>query len=230
MARSKELRNRAWNSLKGKYWNAFLVMFLYSLIAGAIDSVASGVSGASGILTQVLNSGASFDEMMAYGIALFAGAVAVGGLISTAIHVFVTNPLAVGGNKFFIQNTTEKPSIGLLFHGFRAGYGRNVLTMLLISVKVFLWSLLFMIPGVIKSYEYAIIPYIIADDATISNKEAFAKAKAIMKGKKWKLFKLEFSFIGWYLLSILTLGLGYVFLIPYVEAARAEFYVEAIKE
>ena len=89
-----------------------------------------------------------------------------------------------------------------------------------------LWTLLFIIPGIIKSYEYSIIPYILADDPEISSKDAFKKAKQMMKGNKWRLFKLEFSFIGWFVLCVLTLGIGTFFLIPYINAANAEFYVE----
>ena len=85
---------------------------------------------------------------------------------------------------------------------------------------------MFIIPGIIKTYEYAIIPYILADDPEISSKDAFKKAKQMMKGNKWRLFKLEFSFIGWAVLCVLTLGIGMFFLIPYVNAAAAEFYVE----
>ena len=94
------------------------------------------------------------------------------------------------------------------------------------GVKIFLWSLLFIIPGIIKSYEYAIIPYILADDATISTNDAFKRAKVLMTGNKWRLFKLEFSFIGWGLLCCLTFGVGVLFLMPYLNAAMAEFYVE----
>ena len=97
---------------------------------------------------------------------------------------------------------------------------------MLVGIKTVLWTLLFIIPGIIKSFEYAIIPYLLADDPEISSKDAFKKAKQMMNGNKWRLFKLEFSFIGWTLLCVLTLGIGAAFLIPYVNAATAEFYVE----
>ena len=83
-----------------------------------------------------------------------------------------------------------------------------------------------MIPAIVKSYEYAIIPYILADDAEISSKDAFKRAKVMMKGNKWRLFKLNISFIGWFILCVLTCGAGTFFVIPYIRAANAEFYVE----
>ena len=70
------------------------------------------------------------------------------------------------------------------------------------------------------------LPYVLADNPELSSKEAFKKTNELMKGNKWRLFKLDFSFIGWYIFCGLTLGLGTFFLIPYVEAAMAEFYVE----
>ena len=102
----------------------------------------------------------------------------------------------------------------------------NIGTILLMGIKLFLWSCLFVIPGIIKSYEYAIVPYILADDEEISSKDAFKKAREMMMGNKWRLFKLNFSFIGWDILCVLTLGLGTFFLLPYINAANAEFYVE----
>ena len=83
-----------------------------------------------------------------------------------------------------------------------------------------------MIPGIIKSYEYAIIPHILADDPEISSKDAFKKAKEMMNGNKFRLFKLNISFIGWYVLCFVTFGIGIFFLMPYINAATAEFYVE----
>ena len=70
------------------------------------------------------------------------------------------------------------------------------------------------------------IPYILAEDPTITTKDAFKKSKEMMTGNKWRLFKLGFSFIGWLLLCVLTFGVGAIFLTPYMEAATAEFYVE----
>ena len=105
-------------------------------------------------------------------------------------------------------------------------YRRNIGTLLLVGIKTALWSFLLVIPGIIKSYEYAIIPYILADDAEISSKDAFKKAREMMKGNKWRLFKLNFSFIGWGILCVLTFGVGTFFLMPYVSAASAEFYAE----
>ena len=87
-------------------------------------------------------------------------------------------------------------------------------------------SIIFMIPGIIKSYEYAMIPYIVAEDADVGVKEAFKRTKLMMKGNKFRYFALNLSFIGWLLLGMLLLGFGMLLVIPYIYAATAHFYID----
>ena len=224
MMKSKELRAKAWESLKGKYWLAFAV----TVIAGLIGSISNVFVTFAQELSEVLGlvDPAELDSTMQAGALVLSGVVIVSAIIGFILSVLINSPLTVGMCSYFIKNTDSKPSVGEVFSGFKVKYGRNVGTLLLVAVKSVLWTFLFVIPGIIKSFEYAIIPYILADEPEISSKDAFKKAKQMMKGNKWRLFKLEFSFIGWTLLCILTFGLGALFLIPYVNAATAEFYVE----
>ena len=224
MLKSKELRAKAWESLKGKYWMAFTVIF----VTGLIGSIGNAFVSFGQQLGEVLGmvEPAELDSTMAIGALVLSGVVIISAIIGALLSIFVTDALTVGTCNYFIKNTDSKPSFRDVFSGFKVKYGRNIGTLLLVGIKTVLWSLLFIIPGIIKSYEYSIIPYILADDAEISSKDAFKKAKQMMKGNKWRLFKLEFSFIGWFLLCVLTLGIGTLFLIPYVNAANAEFYVE----
>ena len=224
MSNSKEVRARAWESLKGKYWLAFAVI----LVAGFIGSIGDIFVSFGQRLGEVLGmvEPAELDSTMAIGALVFSGVVIISAIIGGLYSIFVTDALTVGTCNYFIKNTDSKPSFKDIFSGFKVKYGRNIGTLLLVGIKTVLWTLLFIIPGIIKSFEYAIIPYILADDPEISTNDAFKKAKQMMNGNKWRLFKLEFSFIGWFLLCVLTLGIGTLFLIPYVNAANAEFYVE----
>ena len=224
MSNSKELRSRAWESLKGKYWMAFAVI----LVTGLIGSIGSAFVSFGQQLGEVLGmvEPAELDSTMAIGALVLSGVVIISAIIGGLYSIFVTDALTVGTCNYFIKNTDSKPSFNDIFSGFKVKYGRNIGTLLLVGIKLVLWTLLFIIPGIIKSYEYSIIPYILADDPEISSKDAFKKAKQMMKGNKWRLFKLEFSFIGWFVLCVLTLGIGTFFLIPYISAANAEFYVE----
>ena len=224
MSNSKELRKRAWESLKGKYWMAFAVI----LVTGLIGSVGSAFMSFGQNLSEVLGmvDPAEMDSTMALGALVLNGVVIISAIIGGLYSIFVTDALTVGTCNYFIKNTDSKPSFKDIFSGFKVKYGRNIGTLLLAGIKLVLWTLLFIIPGIIKSYEYSIIPYILADDSEISSKDAFKKSKQMMKGNKWRLFKLNFSFIGWAVLCVLTLGIGTLFLIPYISAANAEFYVE----
>ena len=224
MLKSKELRAKAWESLKGKYWMAFAVV----LVMGLIGSVGSSMITWSQNLTDTLNlvDPAEMDTTMQIGALVGYGTALVLAIVGFVFSILVSNPITVGLSNYFIKNTESKPSFADAFAGFKVKYGRNVGTLLLSGIKVVLWSLLLVVPGIIKAFEYSIIPYILADDAEISTKDAFKKARAMMKGNKWRLFKLGFSFIGWLLLCVATLGIGTFFLTPYTEAATAEFYAE----
>jgi hypothetical protein len=97
--------------------------------------------------------------------------------------------------------------------------------MFLVMLFTFLWSLLFIIPGIVKSYEYRMIPYLVADNPNLTYKEAFAESRRMMQGNKWRTFVLDLSFIGWHLLSALTLGILELFFVhPYQNLANAALY------
>ena len=224
MLTSKELRVKAWNSLKGKYWRAFLVI----LVLGLLASGGTSLQTSSQTLTETINlvDPSEMDETMELGAAVVGTIATVMAVVGMAISLFVGNAADVGLAHYFILNTDSKPSFADAFYGFKVKYLRNIGTLLLVGIKIVLWSCLLLIPGIIKSVEYSIIPYILADDPEISSKEAFRKAKEMMMGNKWRLFKLNLSFFGWFVLCVVTCGLGTPFLLPYVSAANAEFYAE----
>lgn len=117
----------------------------------------------------------------------------------------------------------DEVNIGGLFDGFN-DFGRIVGTKLLQAVYTFLWMLLLVIPGIIKYYSYAMTDFILKDQPELCYNAAIEKSMAMMDGKKMKLFLLDLSFIGWAILCLFTLGIGYLFLQPYVMSARAAFY------
>ncbi len=224
MLNSKQLRLKARESLKGKYWKAFWVSIVTGIIYSLGVSCISFGESVSQILTMVKPE--EMDFTMKLGAQVIAGIAIVSLVIGLILDIFVGSPILIGSCNYYIKNTYSNPSFGSAFAPFKVRYGRNIWTMLVMGIKLILWTLLFVVPGIIKIFEYSIIPYILADDEEISTKDAFKKARAMMKGNKWRLFKLEFSFIGWMLLCVLTLGIGTFFLTPYIEAATAEFYAE----
>ena len=119
----------------------------------------------------------------------------------------------------------DKGNVGDLGRGFDVSYKRNVGTLFMMVLYTFLWSLLLVVPGIIKAYEYSMIPYLLADHPEMTRKEAFAASKAMMKGNKWKAFVLDLSFILWSMLGALTLGIVTVFYVePYRQLTGAALY------
>ena len=113
-----------------------------------------------------------------------------------------------------------------LFTVYRDNFERSFLLELLMGIFIFLWSLLLFIPGIIKAYSYAMAPYILHDHPEMSASEAIDESMNLMEGQKMRLFLLDLSFIGWYLLCMLTFGLLLFIVTPYHMTARAEFYRE----
>lgn len=173
----------------------------------------------------------SYDQLAtALGIAgiVFVVIMLIVLVIAVVYSVFVGSVIAVGGCRFFTINASQDANIKEIFSGFTGGnYMRNVSTQFLRGLYTFLWSLLFIIPGIVKGYEYLMIPYILADNPNISREEAFALSKRMMDGHKWDTFVLDLSFIGWALLSSITCGIvGLFWVDPYMRATYAELYLK----
>ena len=111
-----------------------------------------------------------------------------------------------------------------IFAGFKKNFGTALVAYLLKAIFVFLWTLLLIIPGIIAAISYSQVFYILAEDDSISGMDALKKSKEMMCGYKWKYFCLRLRFIGWFLLCILTLGVGFLWLIPYITVSCANFY------
>ncbi len=149
--------------------------------------------------------------------------------IVLVFDAFILNPLEMGCNKFFLKNLEDEATLSNVTAGFEKGYMNIVKILLRRDIAIILWSMLFVIPGIIKAYEYRMIPYLLAENPNMTWKEAFTESKTMMTGNKWKAFVLDLSFIGWNLLSVLTLGILSIFYVnPYRFSTNAALY-EAIK-
>ena len=145
--------------------------------------------------------------------------------IVLVVNAFLLNPLVVGARRFFLRNLNQPAMAAEAGYGFDNNYKETVKTMFFRDLYVFLWSLLFIIPGIVKALEYRMVPYLLADDPTMTKERAFAESRAMMHGNKWKAFVLDLSFLGWSLLSALTLGIVGVFYVdPYIAMTDAALY------
>ena len=151
-------------------------------------------------------------------------------LDASVIGTVFSGLVAIGYAAFCLELVKSKhASVGSFFGGMFKGFFKKWGASLLVGLYTLLWSLLLIIPGLIKSYSYAMTPYIMAEKPDMGVNDAITKSRQIMNGHKWQLFCLDLSFTGWMLLGIVTLGIGFFYVWPYYNAARAAFYREIKK-
>lgn len=253
----ENLKARAKYTFKENYWKCVLVSLVLMLVTGGF-SVGTGTSSSQSARRSQLDSGGSgyyydydYDDDYDAGAALnntlegalsFVrtpfGFVTMGAMATFfllilaagfALNAFLFNPLEVGCDRFFLINLHEPAEAGNMGFSFDRHYMNIVGTMFCRTIFLLLWSLLFIIPGIIKYYEYMMIPYLLAENPQMSRQQAFDESRRIMDGQKWDAFVLDLSFLGWKILSSLTAGiLGVFYVNPYVNSTHAALY-EALR-
>lgn len=157
-------------------------------------------------------------------MALIIGVGQLLGLLAPVYMILVFGPICYGRRSYYLHlSKGERPGVGRMFSGF-SNYGNTMLLNLMIMVFSFLWSLLLVIPGVIKMLSYSMAFYILDENPDMTAGEALNRSKKMMDGHKMELFLLNLSFIGWVFLSIVTLGIGFLYTVPYMESTVAQFY------
>ena len=168
------------------------------------------------------NWGLAIATFLVYGIiiSIFQVIPTVGSVLA----LFIAGPMLVGVSMFSLSlSRGESARLEQIFEGFK-NYGTVLGAYLLMVLFIFLWMLLLIIPGIIAAIAYSQTFYILAEDDTIGSMDALKKSKEMMDGYKWKYFCLGLRFIGWALLCILTLGIGFLWLSPYIQISYAKFY------
>lgn len=150
---------------------------------------------------------------------------AIPALISIAVLIFITLPVQVGLSRFVLNNDEGKADLGDLFCAYRENLSNVIIVMFQMVLFVFLWTLLLVVPGIIKAYQYKFVPYLVAENPDISWNEAKELSTRMTDGEKWNLFVLDLSWIGWVLLGGLTFGILNIFFVtPYMVQTEAEVY------
>ena len=146
--------------------------------------------------------------------------------IGDILGFLLTGPLMFGITKFAIQlSRRENPELEQIFDGFK-NFGKNLLSYFLIILFFFLWSLLLVIPGLIALFSYSLTFYLLVEEPHLTPMEAIKKSSAMMNEYKWHLFTLFLWFLLLSLGCILTLGIGFFWLLPYLQISLARFYEE----
>lgn len=144
--------------------------------------------------------------------------------IGPVLQLLIDGPLLLGIAIFSLAfSRGQVATISQLFDGFK-DFLRAFVAYILMCLFILLWALLLIVPGVIAALAYSQIFFILAEDKSISAGDALKKSKAMMYGHKKKLFFLGLRFLGWFVLSVLTFGIGFLWILPYFEVTRAKFY------
>ena len=226
------LKANAKTVLRRSYWKVFVLCLIASILMGDLGGVnydfgshdghsyqaaAAQVSNLIGgnLLTIILET--AFAMLGVLALILVLVAVLCWGILFIPI-------IRVGQCRYMTENRTRDPGLGTLFSGFTTNYWNIVNGMFYANLRIFLYTLLLVIPGVIKGYQYIFVPYLLAENPDLDA----ARAAEIIPNKtddeKWNIFLRDLSFIGWNLLVNLLFGLGILFVHPYYEATKAELY------
>ncbi len=247
-----ELKINAKEFLKKHYWKAFLVALVIAIATSGGTSGGDSHSNTSqsnfsnknfSFDVPFLNTGDGLNDNAStvesavskavpwmWGVAFGLGGVVIILVIAVALgfKIFIAAPLEVGGRSFFTKGAEFEEEVhfahlGMAFR--KTHYFNIVVAMFYRSLMTFLFFLLLIIPGIIKSYAYSLVPYLLADNPQLDPDRALKLSEQMTSGQKMDIFVLDLSFIGWYILGGLFFGIGFYFVNPYAYATKAQLYL-----
>lgn len=249
----KEVKEKAKAALKRNYWKAVFISFIFILLGGGTGSTSASsvVNKESGkkaneiiavredevtdyvdsVRESMEKAENGFDAKDAVIVAVFAVTAvvifAVVFLIAIVVDVFLVNPLWVGAQRFMLKSVDDRGAISELGYTFDHNYMNGVKTTFMRDLSVFLWTLLFIIPGIYKKYQYYMVDFILAENPDMPYEEVLRRSRDMMEGQKWNAFVLDLSFILWHMLSFITCGISEIaYVKPYINLTRAALYRE----
>ena len=213
-----ELKSGAKSVLRGTYGQAFLVSLLATVICNIFSTVDlimkwDLLHSKSLLQTDVMEY---VNKMEIERTVAFLGFFFV---------IFVGYPITIGLARFFVHNHSGEGDSNDLFSVFSRSYGSRVGAIFSTSLFIFLWGLLLIVPGIIKYFEYILVPYILSDSPEMPGGRARELSRMLTDGQKGSIFVLILSFLGWYALGLVCAGVGILFVNPYYRATMAELYV-----
>ena len=198
----KELKAAAKAQIKGNIGILFLCMLVMFIVVAVVSGLISAVTILSDNLVMVT----------------------VFTLLGSLLLIIVTPPFMVSFAMIYLNlREGQRPEVGHIFKGFSIT-GKSIWLYIIMQVFITLWSLLLIIPGIIKTYAYLLCFYVLAENQNMTARQALSESKRITKGYKMSLFVLGLSFILWGLLCVVTLGFAGIYVVPYIEATYANAY------
>ena len=234
---AEDFRRIARNALTNKWFIAVAVGLVASILGGIsgggpefkVNIDGSNISMNFNVAGQTIKSigtnGGIDSEVGAFILASLP-IIIIASLFAAVIYFALGSFIGVGYAKFNLNLVDKKNAAFETLFEYFSLWKTTTIARLLRALYVFLWSLLFIIPGIVAGFSYAMTDYILAEDPELTADEAISQSKSIMMGNKWRFFCLQFSFIGWDILATLAFGIGHLWLTPYKQAAYAAFYRE----
>ena len=234
---AEDFRRIARNALTNKWFIAVAVGLVASILGGIsgggpefkVNIDGSNISMNFNVAGQTIKSigtnGGVDSEVGAFILASLP-IIIIASLFAAVIYFVLGSFIGVGYAKFNLNLVDKKNAAFETLFEYFSHWKTTTITRLLRALYVFLWSLLFIIPGIVAGFSYAMTDYILAEEPELTADEAISQSKSIMMGNKWRFFCLQFSFIGWDILATLAFGIGHLWLTPCKQAAYAAFYRE----
>lgn len=206
-ATNKELMTQAREALQGKWGMAVGAFFIYMMIVTIVSMFGTGWDLITGAFTE--------------------GSLSQFSPVSTGLSILIGAPFTLGVSIFTlsIARGSEDAKMEQIFDGFKS-FIKALITYFVMNLFIILWALLLIIPGIIASLAYSMTFYILADEPDINPIDAIRRSREMMYGYKWKFFCLNLRFLGWAILCLFTMGIGYLWLLPYIYVSFAKFYEE----
>ena len=215
----EELKQNAKNTLRDKYWTILGVSVLASILQGSFFTIITElVNPTHTYLTVLGNYAIDVNGLIRLWIIIT--------IISWLYSIFLGHTILIGACKYFILSIKENPSTSTLFDFFKTSYWNIVKVMFFYQIKIVLWTLCFIVPGIIKAYEYCMVPYILAEHPEMESAAVFERSRMLTQNNKLNIFVLEISFIGWLFLGMLCCGIGILFVSPYIDITMTHLYLK----
>ena len=235
------LKTEAKSFLRRHYWQSFIIALAISLVGGNDNLFLGGGQSRGGGSQGAgirLNIGDHFFgslggipgwwfEQIGIPMVIFLslGMVVLVMVLFIGVRYLIGAPLEVGGRRFFVEGIDNEAHMANLLMVIKSKDYLNVVkTMFIRGLYTFFWTLLLIIPGIIKHYSYRMVPYILSDKPDLDTEMAIQRSIDMTRGQKWDMLILDLSFFGWYLLGAVFLGIGVLFVHPYYEATYAQLY------
>ena len=194
----QQVKEQAKIIMKRNYWKMFVVTLLAGLLTGEKTTIIERVQNFASTNISYDTSPIFYSSNFQY---IFYTFISIASILGILYTIFIGNVIVVGKSRYFIKNHDVNPELGEIFSGFKGNYLNVVKIMFLMNLKILLWLFLFIVPGIIKAYEYSMIPYLLAENPNLSASQAFSLSKQMTTGQKMDLFVLDLSFLGWIILG-----------------------------